>query len=147
MLKFDSTADKQKTQIDRNKRQTENVSKEGQTEKKDKQEKKTVRRGRQTDRPKRQTPRQLAEIIVRNCASFYTAMKKQNEDITQSGQNQCHITGVIKAYFGHTFHLRPKKDRQAGRQTKKIELTVRKTERQTRERHQFYRETDKRKTS
>ena len=74
-------------------------------------------------------------------------MKKQNEEITQSGQNQCHITGVIKAYFGHTFHLRPKKDRQAGRQTKKIDLTVRKTERQTRERHQFYRETDKRKTS
>ena len=30
-------------------------------------------------------------------------------DIFLSGQNQCHITGVKKSYFCHTFHLRPKK--------------------------------------
>ena len=30
-------------------------------------------------------------------------------DIFLSWQNQCHITGVKKSYFCHTFHLRPKK--------------------------------------
>ena len=30
-------------------------------------------------------------------------------DIFLLGQNQCHITGVKKSYFCHTFHLRPKK--------------------------------------
>ena len=30
-------------------------------------------------------------------------------NIFLSGQNQCHITGVKKSYFCHTFHLRPKK--------------------------------------
>ena len=30
-------------------------------------------------------------------------------DIFLSGQNKCHITGVKKSYFCHTFHLRPKK--------------------------------------
>ena len=30
-------------------------------------------------------------------------------DMFLLGKNQCHCTGVKKSYFGHTFHLRPKK--------------------------------------
>ena len=42
-------------------------------------------------------------------ASLYTIIKNKMGDIFLSGQNQCHITGVKKSYFCHTFHLRPKK--------------------------------------
>ena len=42
-------------------------------------------------------------------ASLYTIIKNKTGDIFLSGQNQCHITGVKKSYFCHTFHLRPKK--------------------------------------
>ena len=46
---------------------------------------------------------------VRISASLYTIIKNKMGDIFLSGQNQCHITGVKKSYFCHTFHLRPKK--------------------------------------
>ena len=42
-------------------------------------------------------------------ASLYTIIKNKMGNIFLSGQNQCHITGVKKSYFCHTFHLRPKK--------------------------------------
>ena len=41
--------------------------------------------------------------------NLYTIIKNKMVDIFLSGQNQCHITGVKKSYFCHTFHLRPKK--------------------------------------
>ena len=42
-------------------------------------------------------------------ASCNTIIKNKIGDIFLLGQNQCHITGVKKSYFCHTFHLRPKK--------------------------------------
>ena len=42
-------------------------------------------------------------------ASLYTIIENKMGDIFLTGQNQCHITGVKKSYFCHTFHLRPKK--------------------------------------
>ena len=38
-----------------------------------------------------------------------TIIKNKMGDIFLTGQNQCHITGVKKSYFCHTFHLRSKK--------------------------------------
>ena len=36
-------------------------------------------------------------------------MENDMSDIFSLGQNQYHSTGVKKSYFGHTFHLTPKK--------------------------------------
>ena len=57
--------------------------------------------------------------LVSVCVHFLKLLDTQTQKWTQSltkmghiflsGQNQCHITGVKKSYFCHTFHLRPKK--------------------------------------
>ena len=60
---------------------------------------------RQTDK-KRTVERDHRGIIF---ASLYTIIENKMGDIFLTGQNQCHITGVKKSYFCHTFHLRPKK--------------------------------------
>ena len=67
------------------------------------------KKGRQTHKKKknRQTfERENSGIIF---ASLYTIIKNKMGDIFLTGQNQCHITGVKKSYFCHTFHLRSKK--------------------------------------
>ena len=69
---------------------------------------------RQTYLKKKKSDREIKDRELRDhrgiiFASLFTIIKNKMGDIFLSGQNKCHITGVKKSYFCHTFHLRPKK--------------------------------------
>merc|ERR1711873_189125 len=76
-----------------------------------------TKRKKQTYKKKRRQKKANREIKGRKLrdhrgiifASLYTIIKNKTGNIFLSGQNQCHITGVKKSYFCHTFHLSPKK--------------------------------------